>query len=484
MAHHNRKSRALLFLKKNIISILFSTACITASIYYSTSTIFKEFERVIKEQNNKRVSMVLNKYGKDLELLCLVTDCYLITSSNGIEYINNKYDFILPRDDKFESRLIKELSIHSIKPMVINNDLNFFSNTGLKTEIIKRDFVIKITVMFTLLFITGMLSIIITRAYVRRYQDLESQMNINEELRRRLTESVHHELSAPLSAIETNLKAGFMALYPCKHSRSGQCELSLGTVSDDVCEKCPVKEKLTNRKGANPYWNYLNILTSIDQIRSVLDVMANSKHIQYTNGSVSLDKLVDNVSSNKRVDSLNLVKVEVINKHGLENYSLGNGLKNGQFRNILTAMVNNSIEAEANRIIISHSLHANKGFIEIYIRDNGIGVRDKKNRLIKNVKDFKIKYGYSTKVSKADLGTEHNVTSFKLKFFKLFTNIFGNDSEDVKVRGSGLHLNKTILEMAGGSLTLFRNSESGATFKLVVPIKKREVDAIEEGVLI
>lgn len=487
MTHHNNRSRFLAFLKSNLLSMCVFTTIITCTVYYSTIGIYKEIENIYKKETILTLDNFINTYkiygSNDYEYICKLTNCITLTNREG-DTLYNRYDFTKENGLPIKSvseyyELRNKITNNKIQPFITFDNINVYSLTDLKLTEAKDRYIRGILFYTALIFFSGMLFIIAIRSYIIKFQGLRDKEKMEEKLRKRLTESVHHELSGPLSTIKSNLKAGFSLLYPCKKNNLGYCSIPYDNVVHDYCETCPLYKKIKTPDQDSPYWNYLNVMAAIDQMQAVLNIMANNKHIQYTNGSISLDKIMDNLISSKRLTTYNLVKVEVDNKEGLKDYSCGNGLNNGELLNIITSMVNNSIEAEANEIKISWE-EINNNFINIYIKDNGYGVRDRKNRLIKDVKNFKIKYGYSTKVSPYDLGD----MSKRNKIFKLFTNILGgNESEYVKVRGSGLHINKQILELAGGCLSLYENSDKGATFKITVPIKLVHFDELEKEVI-
>lgn len=484
MVHHNSKSRAWLFFKNNIISIIIFTTIIVSTMYYTAGRLYDEITSMLKQETLYTLQEIKERgYKPDMETICLITNCIVVKDP-----INNKIVFV--RSNITQSGLLKEIkpvttnngiiidsyNLSTMQPFVKYQNLDIYSLTTIKLEELKDQHLANIIFYASIWFLGGMVTIVLIRMYIRKYQGVRDREEMEEKLRKRLTESVHHELSGPLSTIKANLKAGYAIMFPCKEY-GGSCQMHNGTFMPG-CANCSTYSKFNNVEEGSISWNYLNALAAIDQMQSVLNIMANAKHIQYTNGSVSLAKILDTLVASKRLTTYNLVKIDVINKEGLEKFSCGNGLKNGELSNILTSMVNNSIEAEANHITISWC-EGKQGYIDIFIRDNGYGVRDRKNRLIKDVANFKIKYGYSTKISPYDLGDMVK----KNKIFQLLTNIIGSDLDYIKVRGSGLHINRSIIEMYGGSIELFKNSEDGATFKVVVPVKEVHFDELEKEVI-
>lgn len=512
MIHHNNKSRIFIFFRNNIISIIFFTTLIGLSIGLSLNMILNEVDIIIKEQMNKRIDKIVNEYGTDYKLLCIVTNCYAIyekhvninspkigstlKETGEMKYVNPDYNYknyaLNPEDlysGEFYRRLQNNSKYYKYSPIITNNNLEIYSTTSLKLDSIRSMLTFKIIAGFSSLVCSVLIFIVFVRSYIKKYQDLEDKNNLREALQQKLTESVHHELSAPVSIIEANIRSSFSKLYPCKFTKSKHCEL-VTKGEKDFCKGCKLKNHLDDNNIESPIWNYRNIINAIENTKTVLDIMSNSKHIKHTNGSISVEQVIDNVLSSRRILSLNTLNIQVENKEGLGKYAVGGNNKcpqnfnSGKLFNVLTALINNSVEAEANLITISYKpFEANKNFLQIFVKDNGIGVRDKKNNVITNVKNFIPTYGYSTKVNE---GYETYVLTLKARIFKVFnrfTNVIYSDGSEANIRGCGLALNKAILEMCGGTLDLYQNSENGAVFRIVIPIKDRESDPIEEKVL-
>ena len=127
---------------------------------------------------------------------------------------------------------------------------------------------------------------------------------------------------------------------------------------------------------------------------------------------------------------------------------------------IVNNMVLNSIEANANKIVVS--AETKDDMLELTIRDNGRGIRDSNNNIIKDYNIFN--YGYSTK----DIDGINIITDSWLSGILYKLKILSRDNE---FRGAGLSLCKDLLKKNGGDIILVDTNKEGTTFKLIIPTK-------------
>ena len=254
-------------------------------------------------------------------------------------------------------------------------------------------------------------------------------------LQRNITEMIHHELNAPVALLTSQIDELYFKEFSIRH------ELKFEPITE--------KEKET-------YPLYEDIYFSIDRINYVLTTLARSKHIKFNNGTVPLLLIIKNMESSINAFKLEKIKVNVSNKDILQRYSVVKQLGNGALMNILHILFTNSIEAYSSIIDISCEVLDNTT-LNLYIKDNGSGVKDHKGKFIKDDRIFK--NGYTTK---------RNLDTEKGFFSSLFDKIEYVDNGD---RGIGLFMVRNILNSSGGNIELYDTSEEGTTFKLTLPIK-------------
>ena len=142
-------------------------------------------------------------------------------------------------------------------------------------------------------------------------------------------------------------------------------------------------------------------------------------------------------------------------------------LGSGEFVNILTVLFTNSIEAKATLLAISAERISSDKFW-LYIKDNGVGIRDTTNTLAKDKTkaiNMITEYGYSSK-NKDGKPIIHK--GIKGKLFK-FLGIKLMDNTNS--RGVGLYMCKRLLKKANCDIELVDTSEKGTTFRISIPYK-------------
>lgn len=290
---------------------------------------------------------------------------------------------------------------------------------------------------------------------------------LETRLQRDLTEVLHHELGAPITVLETNVNELSYLLYPCKKDITKVCSLipDDNSVMKSKCRTCERakfistidKEKITLLKDIN---------LAIERIKSILRIISNSKKIRFSNGTVPIYAICENIVSSINSFKIRKLSATYENEEVIRKYSVRHELGNGNLLNILHVLLNNSIEAGADKVVIkAHKVTSEK--LELYITDNGSGIRDKNNNIILDKNIFS--YGYSTK--------DTDNSRYKPNtWFTRILDMLGFTLETNKTkRGIGLYVSKVMLEKVGGGIELVSTSSNGTTFKITFPIKKTKI---------
>ena len=473
MIEHNGKNYIKLFIKENwprfIIIFTVGIAFSIISINIATSNLTEYYNSEAKE----RLAAVKNKYGIDIPMLCLVTNCTMVIDNSDkenpmfLDFSKNEIDTILgsrytmgpkkgPPPKDHNSLLPPPPKPHEFRSLtkdphsVLRRNFNIIKVPSSEIEIIKnidvledvkRDLLVRVIIIFLVFSILSLLVLIQFERIVVRREKYKEVHNLEYSIQKELTESVHHELAGPLAVIEGNLNMFYKTLG------------SLLT-SDQT--------------------NYKNqIENAIDSIKSVLKIMSNCKHIKYSNGAISINKIIDSAISSRIMSSLNTVLINFKHKETLDEVAVKGKLSNGEIYNALNTLIINATEAEATKIDITAEV--DEKYIDIIVKDNGIGVRDRKGKINPNQNIFK--YGYSTK------DKEYNEHRDEGYIYKVIYAIFGGKHRTRSTRGAGLAINRNILKSHGGDLLLKSTNENGSVFILRVPIKPRRKSMVEENVI-
>jgi len=197
-------------------------------------------------------------------------------------------------------------------------------------------------------------------------------------------------------------------------------------------------KELSNRteKNEKNEKNFEIMFNSIEQIDAVMQRTSEVKHIN----TESEDKTIFDVIEST-IATIKILRSDNINSDTniiLKQYYLDQDyMNNGMFLNILTNQIKNSIEAYAD-LITTDFVNIKNNKLTFTITDNGNGIAKEHRSLI-------FKKGFTTKNT--------------------------ND----KNRGSGLSINKFILESANGSIKL-NNIKKGAQFEISVMVKTIDME--------
>ena len=294
--------------------------------------------------------------------------------------------------------------------------------------------------------------------YIHRRElniDIQYKKLTEVKLQTELTESLHHELGVPVAIIDTLLLDLYTKMYMQDTGRVFNIE-----------EIPNLKTKYKRSVDKVAFDHYEHFVAATDRIKAILKLISNNKHIKYNNGTVSLYKIFSNICNSINGFRLTKFKTTYINQDLMDKYATGHGLDNGLHMNIINIMVTNSLEAGANHITFRTEYY-NEQFILLYITDNGVGIRDKNNKISKTNEIFN--YGYTIKERENTRGIKD--CKFICKIIKLMLNL--KDNRYHTTRGVGLSLVKNLITKAGGHVKVVDTSNTGTTFELKIPIKPR-----------
>lgn len=459
---------SIFFNKKNILRYL---SFFIFFIFFFSVIIFTIVGSVYKDIYNlyiKKIETIDRTEGKDISLMCNVIGCesliykiddvkYYYVNKNGILNYTNK----IVKDD-----IYFDIYTEDFKTVIVYDDITFIVDDSRYMNLV-MDILYLVLVSF-FIFYTLIFTIFTIKNHKFNIMEKGSfKFELESRLQRDITESLHHEMGMPIALIDTLVKDLYMHLYPCDFSSNGICDFNNEEVESTVCETC--KNNL-NKRSIDGFAvdHYNKIRFAIDRLNSVLSLIAGSKHIKYNNGTVSLYSIIDNIISSVNSFKVNKITAKYVNEELFHKYAVGLGLSNGDMLNMIHNMVNNSIEAKATEIEFKAVIR-NEYKLDIYIQDNGRGIRDKNDNIIKD--DIIFNYGYSTK------DEEYNkllsLTKVRNIIEKIYRFIFKSSLFSIynTTRGVGLAVNKGLLIGSGGDIVLIDTSSAGTTFRLTIPMK-------------
>jgi len=452
------------------------------------------------------VHNILKYEGIDHNLICIGSDCsyiiynkdkYIKTSqmilkktNKDIEEIEKIYDitYTFEFDDLlYTSRLnLLEGSI------LISTNLLWYDNQSYKIKsnlngfyINLRNNTIIILILFYILFTIGYIRFSKDKHRTDMLETFKNNAKLENKYQKVISESAHHEMMQPVAAIKT-FSEELMRIYGLAFSKKGCSAECLKTG-----EPCSKKGSLIcSDLHDNPYIKessdyFSKIENSIQQLEVVLGQMRDTKHFKYSNGDKSIYQLLDNISSTMQVFNIDKFEPSYINREVMEKYSVYN-MSNGEFLNVVSNHITNSIEAKANKIIFQiKPLNKKKEnidnknnevkYISLFIIDNGVGIRNEHKEIISSNEQNKI---FNAGVSTKDQDGNHiiikerrslNILN-KIKRGIIQFSTYSKEEEH-SFRGVGLYVNKTQLNRYGGDLSLIETSEKGTVFKITIPVK-------------
>jgi len=431
---------------KYILNLLFFVLIIGGTSY---SVIEKIRSKKIKNDINiiKQVKHIDNH---NLKLICLLTNC------RYIEYNNHLYKYehgiLLNTNSINKNQICEILNINKLKIYLAKTSI--FNDIE---DVLIIDFLI-FFIIYTSIF-TRMTYVSIKNSKI---SDKMHKLELESKLHTTVTEFAHHEMSLPVAIIKTLINDIFVTKYPCIFNNDIVCRYNL---SNDKCKKC----KHSRSEEAIVDLEYYNkIMLSIERLEVVLNQMSETKNIKYSNGNISITKIIETAVSGINKIAIGKIKLELVNRELMDKYAVSSLLTNGVFLNMINNHINNSKEAKADKVIISAKLCDDPNMMFIAIKDNGLGIRDKYGNLIQTTKVFNP--GYSTKDQNGDSIIEKKTWLDKVKSF------FNIEDESRSTRGIGLYVNREILRKVGGDIILIKTDKNGTTFGLTIPIKIRKDD--------
>lgn len=393
----------------------------------------------------------IEKYGK--------IDIYKVNKDNSISYdrtINDvkKINYLIPY-----SKLIPD----SFIAFKSDEGNNIYLENGIYNRMVLLTFIL-ISIFLTIPSLFVYIYIMVKINIRSRLNKGLYKSELEGRLQRDLTEVLHHELGVPISIMETNIDELIYRFYPCVNDKSKVCTAAIPTENTelDKCASCQFNKPLTDRDEENIII-IKDLLFALDRIKSILKIISNSKKIRFSNGTVPIYAICENIISSINSFKLRKISADYVNLDVIKNYSVKANLGNGNLLNILHVLINNAIEAGADKVVIESNLISDET-MSIRVRDNGTGIRDSNNKCVLDNKIFT--YGYTTKDEDNNRSNDKSMLRFILAL--LGFNLVCNKS----TRGIGLYISKVILEKNGGDIRLIDTTPYGTTFELIIPIKK------------
>ena len=460
-----------IFNKKNIIRHILYFSLTMIFVYGVIYYTMVSFTQGVYKRMEKRIDQ------SDLSIIdvCYILGCSSLThKENGLVQIfkldenGSLYKYKSIVESNYESKSKDSLDYLLFKPLKIT--MTFSTSQIELDDSVYNGILFNIFVFITILtFIPslGLYIYIITRISIKqRLNKGLYKSELESTLQRDLTEVLHHELGVPISVINTNVDELMYRMYSCKVNVNETCELTNSNHDyDDLPTKCQycIKNGKVSEYDLENITLFKDLKLAIDRINSILKIISNSKKIRFSNGTVPIYAICENIISSINSFKLRKIKASYVNIDILKNYSVIAELGNGNLLNILHVLINNSVEAGATEILIEPYLDSHD-VMWLYISDNGGGIRDAKGRCILDNNIFK--FGYTTK---DDDCSRYDKSSLFIKILDILG--FTIRSEKPK-RGIGLYISRSILQKIGGDIKLMSTSENGTKFKLIIPIKE------------
>lgn len=462
--------------RKNVIRYfvhltLFFTSLVVF-LFYLTSSVYQG----VANDYFVKIETIDKTEGLDINLMCNVIGCdkvyFKINTSDKYNYdiFKNNKGFLVHEGFEIEKpKMLTGLLSEDYETIIPYKGNLFFINDS------KYFDSMFILVLYASIVFFFMFSISFFIKLVNEYKESiieKKNFTIETEgkLQRDLTESLNHELNMPVALIDTLINDLYSYMYPCSISENGICDFRKEKLKTEHCHKC--RNSHYNREVDQiAMSHYYDMQMAIERITNVLNLISGAKHIKYNNGTISLYEIAKNIVDSNNSFKVNKVTAEYENLDLLKFYATGEGLSNGDLLNALHVMIMNSLEAKASKIKFRAEKLTNT-MLNLYVEDDGRGVRDDNDHVISTTDIFN--YGYSTK----ELDGSNKCD--KLKWWQKLTTRLGlKFNKEKSPRGVGLSINKGIIEKAGGSMVLYKTTSKGTIFKLTIPIKVRK-DAVEK----
>lgn len=444
-----------------ILVILSIVTCIIMSL------VTKEVESNIKNTNETKINYIYNRFGVDLELLCLMSTCQTIYVRDVKNKNYSGYDI---NTNGIVIREKKSIATYDDMLNEYNTGKHAWYVVGGNSEVVikyplsivpainesKLYIVVSIIIVLSLLMA---ITIVIVDVRFNKYKQSKSKNALNDQLRSELTESLHHELAGPISVIESNVKFFIKETIRCPHNTKHICRYYLNHTEIEGCKDCKYR-------GVDVGERLSSTLVSIESMKSILCTMSHLKKMRYQRENLNLSVILDSVSALNRINTYNVTTINIMDKELTSTYMIDGTLGDGVLFNSIMTLINNSNEANATQINITPKL-LNNNIMELYISDNGTGITNSRGEIDKNSEDKIFSYGYSTK---EDFSTIKSKASLFTRFMSILLSTTSNLTTS---RGAGLAIARKLLRDNGGDIELVTTSENGTIFKIKFPVKTK-----------
>jgi len=464
---------SIVFNKKNIIKYLkLAIPLLIMLVVYELYVFHNIYKNNIKLISNGTSKIIKyspeNKKHKIINTLARILNVkYVLINNKCYKCVNGNFKNCNYKYIPFLDTYIIKDKYTIIKNTIDGNDYVYIINDIENIKYILYIIMFNIIVLF-LIFTIIFFIYVYKEEKTSLIEKITYELDLEGSLQRTLAESAHHEMLMPLSVIKTIFNDFILKLYPCANDKTKQC---IFVNNNNEKKDCAYKQY--NRDIDKVSKEYItSIHLAIEQLEVVLNQMSETKQLKHSIGNISIYKLITNAVNTINTSSVTklILEMRIEDKELLKKYAVKKPLSNGNMLNILNNHLSNSKDANSTIIRIKSEITKND-MLELYLGDNGKGIRNKYDEII--TKDDVFNNGYSTKNNKGES------IIIKRTFFnrvKEFIKHFLKDENIKTGRGFGLFINKKILNKAGGNIELVDTSIKGTVFKLTIPIKIKKND--------
>ena len=440
------KKQFLKLLSGMVIIIVMTSICF---LVISVHTIEKNYKVYKNTLEKAYIPDHMKEYDK-LYAKCRLINCqYIIINKGEYFLIPDSLNKQLQRNnyldrDYFESINYNWLNnnLTNAYDIMIDEDNPLYNVTYVVDNggylLAMVDGVIFVLVIFCLVFFVLFIYIQYINYKNDLYEKGSYRLYTKNKLQTAMTDMLNHELNAPLAILKTvSIRVHELITSP---------EMCNDVPTEDIAELLD---------------SFDFGIESLDSIVRLLSIGKKMKHNK-NNHVLSVHELLNySVSNTNNIHVIDL-KPLYLNDKDLQEYALGKKLAIGDFLNIMHVLLVNSREAGATTITFNCRVKNNK--MELFVKDNGSGVRNSNGDFLKNNTIFT--WGYS---SKDKDGRHITNTKWYVKILGLFNiSIIKTDTS----RGIGLYVNKMLLRRSDGDIELDDTGPTGTTFKLILPVSK------------
>lgn len=435
-----------------IIKVLLYSIFVLFLIHYTIDTAHKEhFNTSYKHLNN----IYLNYYKNDetKKLVCLALDCEYV-----VEFENKDIKRVLKNtENKFLLLDLNKDNIEFMKKSLADDKIFYRNDAYIHSDKyynqIRNELSIVLIVLFIIIGFPSHFFLCFLRIYKGQTDQNYYKSQLENSLQRDLTENLHHELIPCVMGIESSIKNVYANIFPTLKIVDFN---NLDLKTDYVKPYIKKGSKITPDNIKNIINNYEFMNLSISKMVSTLNIVGKTKHVKTGNGTISLQDVIENAING--INSLELKKIEL--SYGEEpekqkklfgTYSVGYEMDNGMMMCILHNIIKNSAEALATKIEFTGRV--DDKYMYIKIKDNGRGIRDKYNKILKK-EDYKNIFinGYTTKdINGVSIKEKRKIIDI---ISKTFWKMLGIKDQYTSERGIGLNLNRKLLNSVGGDIVV------------------------------